>query len=307
MSSPGVSPAFSIASTSSSSASSFEPRSGAKPPSSPMAVDRPRSWQHRLQHVVGLDAPAQRLAEAGRADRHDHELLEVHVVVGVGAAVEHVQHRHGQHVGVGAADVAVQRQAQLVGRRLGHGQRHAEDGVGAEAGLVVGAVEVEHLAVDLALVEGVEAEQRLADLAVDVVDGAARRPCRRSGRRRRAARPPRTGRSTRPRARWRAPRRPRRGRPRPRPSGCPGSRGPHGRRCARCWTSLVLLLLRVLVTLLAVVAGTRVIPPIRAVPPSPGHGSGRGRARPPAAARSRRPRRSGAPRRPPRAAGGRPR
>ena len=127
-------------------ASSLEARSGAKPPSSPTAVDRPRLVQELLQGVVGLGAPAQGLGERGRADRHDHELLEVDVVVGVGAAVEHVHHRHRQHVGVGAADVAVERQLELVGRGLGHGQRHAEDGVGAEAGLVVGAVEVDRAA-----------------------------------------------------------------------------------------------------------------------------------------------------------------
>ena len=99
--------------------------------------------QHPLQRVVRLDAPAQRLAEARRADRHDHELLEVDVVVGVHAAVQDVHHRHRQHVGVGPADVAVERQLQLGRRGPGHGQRHAEDGVGAEAGLVVGAVEVD--------------------------------------------------------------------------------------------------------------------------------------------------------------------
>ena len=124
-----------------------------------------------MQRVVGLGAPAQRLGEGRRADRHDHELLEVDVVVGVHAAVEHVHHRHRQHVGVGAADVAVQRQLELVGRGLGHGERHAEDGVGAEAGLVVGAVEVDQRPVDAALVERVEADDGVGDLAVDVGDG----------------------------------------------------------------------------------------------------------------------------------------
>jgi hypothetical protein len=108
---------------------------GAKPPSSPTAVDRP-GRAAPLERVVGLGAPAQRLGERGGADRHDHELLEVDVVVGVLAAVEHVHHRHRQHVGVGAADVAVQRQAELVGGGLGHGERDAEDGVGAEPDLL---------------------------------------------------------------------------------------------------------------------------------------------------------------------------
>ena len=187
-----------MASTSSSTGSSLVARSGAKPPSSPTAVDRPRLVQDALEHVVGLGAPAQRLAEAGRADRHDHELLEVHAVVGVDPAVQHVHHRHGQHVGVGAADGAVQRDLQLGGRRLGRRQRHAEDGVGPEAGLVVGAVEVDHRLVDGPLVEGVEAPTPRRPARPSPTRPRRPRPCRRSGRRRRAARPPRTGRSTHP-------------------------------------------------------------------------------------------------------------
>ena len=114
-------------------ASSFEARSGAKPPSSPTAVDSPRSCSNAFERVVGLGAPSQRLSVRRRADRHDHELLQVDVVVGVRAAVEDVHHRHGQHVGVGAADVAVQRELELVGRRLGRRPATPRGGVGAEA------------------------------------------------------------------------------------------------------------------------------------------------------------------------------
>ena len=157
--------------------------------------------QDRLEHVVGLGAPAQRLAERRRADRHDHELLQVDVVVGVRAAVEDVHHRHRQHVGVDAAEVAVERQLELVGRGLGHGQRHAEDGVGAEPGLVVGAVEVAQHAVDARAARARRARRARRRSRCRRGRPRRARPCRRSGRRRRAARPPRTGRSTRPTAR----------------------------------------------------------------------------------------------------------
>ena len=126
--------------------------------------------QHLLERVVGLGAPAQRLAERRCPDRHDHELLEVDRVVGVHAAVEHVHHRHGQHVGVGAADVAIQRNLEFVGGCLGDGQAGAEDRVGADPGLVVGAVEVEQFSVDAALVEGVETVEHAGDLVVDETD-----------------------------------------------------------------------------------------------------------------------------------------
>ncbi len=65
--------------------------------------------EHALQRVEGLGSPAQRVAEALRADGHDHEFLEVDVRVGMRAAIEHVHHRRGQHAGVDAAEVAVER------------------------------------------------------------------------------------------------------------------------------------------------------------------------------------------------------
>ena len=127
--------------------------------------------QHRLERVVDLGAGAQRLGEGRRADRRDHELLDVDVGVGVRAAVEDVHHRHRQQVGVGPADVAVERQPGRLGRGLGHGERDAEDRVGAEVGLVGGAVELDHRLVDLALVVGAEALDGRADLLDHRVDG----------------------------------------------------------------------------------------------------------------------------------------
>ena len=76
-------------------------------------------------------------------------------------------------------------------------------------------------------------EDGVADLAVDVPDRVCARPCRRSGRRRRAARPPRARRWTRPTARSPARARRSRARPRPRRWGCRASRGPRGRPRAR--------------------------------------------------------------------------
>jgi hypothetical protein len=51
------------------SASSFEPRRGAKPPSSPTAVVQAVLLQELLQRVEHLGAGAQRLGEARRARR----------------------------------------------------------------------------------------------------------------------------------------------------------------------------------------------------------------------------------------------
>ena len=74
-------------------------------------------------------------------------------------------------MGVGPAHVAVQRELQLVGGGLGHGQRHPEHGVGAESLLVVGAVEVDEHPIDVTLIERVEPHQGVVDLVVDVGHG----------------------------------------------------------------------------------------------------------------------------------------
>jgi hypothetical protein len=126
--------------------------------------------QRLLQRVEDLGPHAQALREARRADGHDHELLEIDRVVGVGAAVEDVHHGHREHVRGVAAQVAPQRLA-LLGRRGVRGrQGDAEDRVGPQARLVGRAVEVDERAVEALLVGGVAAADRLGDLAVDVAD-----------------------------------------------------------------------------------------------------------------------------------------
>ena len=233
MSRPSVSPAAETASAIRSSAARLDAQVGREAALVAEAGGQALLLQHRLERVVDLGALAQRLAERGRPDRRDHELLHVDVGVGVRAAVEDVHHRHRQQVGVGAADVAVERQAGGVGGGAGHGERDAEDRVGAELGLVGRAVELEHGLVDEPLVVGGDALDRRRDPLRRRRRRPCRRPCRRSGRRRRAARPPRRHRWTRRWAPWRARTRRRRAGPRPRRWGCRASRGSRGRRRLR--------------------------------------------------------------------------
>ena len=127
--------------------------------------------QHALEGVVYLGAPTQALGKTRGAHRHDHELLEVNVIVGMHAAVEDVHHGRGQQMGVDAAQVLVQRQARRLGSGAGDGQRHAQDGVGTELGLVGGTVRGNQRGIDGALVEGVETHDGVSALVVDVLDG----------------------------------------------------------------------------------------------------------------------------------------
>ena len=126
-----------------------------------------------LQLVEDLVAHPQRLREAGGADRHDHELLEVEQVVGVGAAVEHVHHRDRHHVRGLAAQVAPQRQPLLGGGGVRGGQRHRQDRVRPEPRLVRRPVERDQQAVERRLPGHVLPADRVGDLAVDVRDGLA--------------------------------------------------------------------------------------------------------------------------------------
>jgi len=114
-----------------SMASSFEPRLGAKPPSSPTPRAQFLVAEHRLQGVIDLRRHAERFGEAWGAEGHDHELLHVDVVVGVSATVEDVEHRHRKTTRVRATDVAVERHAAVLSRGMRARERDAEDRVGS--------------------------------------------------------------------------------------------------------------------------------------------------------------------------------
>lgn len=87
------------------------------------------------------------------------------------SAVEDVHHRHGHDVGVGAAEVAVEREVGRDRRRPRDRERGAEHRVRAEAGLVLRAVEFDERLVDEALVVALEADDGFVDLVDDGVDG----------------------------------------------------------------------------------------------------------------------------------------
>ena len=154
------SPALPIASSTTSSASRFDFRFGAKPPSSPTPVEWPAFFRMRAQRVEDLGARAQRLGEGRHADRHDHELLQVDAAVGVRAAVQDVHHRHRQRRSCRppAAARSARGARRAAGRRgrapaLRRGHRDAEQRVRAEAALGRRAVERDQRFVERALVE----------------------------------------------------------------------------------------------------------------------------------------------------------
>src|SRR6185369_11787337 len=98
----------------------------------------------------------------------DHELLNVDVVVGVGAAVDDVHHRQRQLAGVGSADIFIQRLSGFLGRSLGNRQRYTQDRVGAEVRLEFGAVQLDHLHIDADLVVSFHADHLFGNDVVHV-------------------------------------------------------------------------------------------------------------------------------------------
>ena len=92
--------------------------------------------EHALERVIDLGHRAQGLRVRRGADRAHHELLQVDRGVGVRAAVEDVGEGQGQQVRLRAAQVAVERHAGGLGGRVRHGERDAQQGVGAEPRLV---------------------------------------------------------------------------------------------------------------------------------------------------------------------------
>ena len=87
--------------------------------------------QRLFQGVEDLGAHADGVGHAGGADRLDHEFLDVDWVVGVLAAIDDVHHRHRQGTGEDAADIAVERHAEIVGGGFGDGERDGEDRIRA--------------------------------------------------------------------------------------------------------------------------------------------------------------------------------
>ena len=78
-----------------------------------------RLVQRALQRVKHLGSAAQRLGKGRqRPTGITMNSWKSMRVVGMDAAVQDVHHRHRQQIGIDPADIAVQRQADRLGRRL---------------------------------------------------------------------------------------------------------------------------------------------------------------------------------------------
>ena len=147
--------------------------SGAKPPSSPRPVDSLRAVSSRRSARVDLGSGADRLGQRRRAERGDHELLEVQLVGGVHAAVEHVEVRDRQRrVDLFRGQPPPQRDPRAGGQRPGRAIDTPTMALAPSLAFVRRAVQFDHGVVDLGQRLPGPAAQQPGQLAVDGADGA---------------------------------------------------------------------------------------------------------------------------------------
>ena len=121
----------------------------------------------RLWNTLGTHAKT--FAERGSAHRTDHELLESDRSVRMRTAVDDVHHRHGQRLGIHTADVAVERQTEIVGGSAGYGQRNTQDGVGAQLRFGRRTVQRDHRLVDAHLIRYAHTDDRRSNDVIHVL------------------------------------------------------------------------------------------------------------------------------------------
>ncbi|MBA7695625.1 hypothetical protein ES703_104257 [subsurface metagenome] len=132
------------------------------------------TFENGLQLVKRLHPHLQGFGEGAGPDREDHELLDIHVVVGMLAAIDDIH--HGDRQGILfrlPGEVGVERQAGGIGGGVGDGQGDPQDGVGAQAALVGGPIQVDHGSIQSGLIQGITTVDCPGQLAVHMANGLA--------------------------------------------------------------------------------------------------------------------------------------
>ena len=142
---------------------------GCKAPFIPYGRSQAFALQDFLQSLVDFRVDPQGFGEAVSPYGHDHEFLDVHVVVRMGTAVQDVHHGNRQFLGVDPAQILIQRQADGQSRSLGHSQGYPQDGVGTQTALVGGTVQTDHGFVDFHLTGGIQTDDGVGNGVIHIV------------------------------------------------------------------------------------------------------------------------------------------
>ena len=128
-----------------------------------------------LEVMEYIGTHAQRIGKGLGANRLDHELLDIHIVVGMLATVDDIHHRYRHRIftrgAIQVGNMRVQRHTLGMGRGLGCSQGDRENRVGAQGRLVLGTVQLDHRAVQTGLVGGIAPHQQFPDRTIDIGHG----------------------------------------------------------------------------------------------------------------------------------------
>ena len=127
--------------------------------------------QQLLKAVEYLGTPAKGLTEGRRTHGHDHELLSIHRIRCMRAAVQDVHHRHRQAVGIGTAQETIQGNAQRLCSSLAAGNGHCQNGIGAQLCLVLCTVSRQHSGIYRINILGIHSLQGIVDDGIDILYG----------------------------------------------------------------------------------------------------------------------------------------
>ena len=127
--------------------------------------------QNLFQRMVNLGAPTQAFGEALGPHGHNHEFLEVDIVVGMHAAVEDIHHRSGQQMRIRATHIAIQRQFAGLGRSARTSKRRTQHGIRTKISLIGSAIKIDHLGVDGTLVARIHPDKSFGNFLVHMSNG----------------------------------------------------------------------------------------------------------------------------------------
>lgn len=119
--------------------------------------------------MVDFSVHAQGFGKVHGPNRHDHEFLDINVVIGMGTAIKDIHHRNRQFLGVDTAQVLVQGKAGVFGGCLGAGKADAQDGIGTKFAFIFGSIKAQERLVNLDLTRRFKANEGIADDVVDVI------------------------------------------------------------------------------------------------------------------------------------------
>ena len=127
-------------------------------------------FQKCLQVMINLCVHAQAFAKGFCTYGHNHELLDIHVVISVLTTVQNVHHGHGQLLRSYAAKIQVQ--GQTYGRSSGfsHSHGYTQNSICAQTALVRSAIQTNQQLVDFGLSSCFQANNSFCDDVVNIVN-----------------------------------------------------------------------------------------------------------------------------------------